>query len=63
VEYQAEVALLTRRILFTSDATSTSTGIGTRKTVQQQQQRQPTQAYSWWVLSLTIDGSSLWRCT
>ncbi|KAF6266444.1 hypothetical protein COO60DRAFT_1669869 [Scenedesmus sp. NREL 46B-D3] len=32
VEYQAEVALLTRRILFTSDATSASTGIGPHTT-------------------------------
>ncbi len=31
-EYQAEVGLLTRRILFTSDATSTTTGIGPHTT-------------------------------
>ena len=31
-EYQAEVGLLTRRILFTSDATSTATGLGPHTT-------------------------------
>jgi hypothetical protein len=47
-EYKAEVALLTRRILFTSDATSTSTTKGPHTTIMSNNGRVVGAAYERW---------------